>query len=226
MFSQLCELLNALGFTNERDISDKEDSIITDVWIILGGEAQELINENSIFNILCIIMNFDQPFLYMNSNLIEANTIDPESTPAEADKNTVGLLGENGIFYLRNRSEFQRLHKYLYDLTFNRINFVNQRSKQDKKKFEEIEEQKFEQANPFKPQIDTVSKNIEDSKDDLFGKVPRFNILLDKGKEYKTKRSNKTMAVKDKELDGCTFKPNINQKYIAQRKDINLNQSG
>ena len=122
-FNELWEILSKLGFIIDKTITETPDNIISDVWIILGGESQEFVNESSIFNILCIILSFNYPFLYcqeyMTPNSKHIKDIN------ENDKNTVGLIEKDGVFYLRNEGEIQRLHSYFYDLTFNRINYIN-----------------------------------------------------------------------------------------------------
>jgi hypothetical protein len=221
-FEELCLLLFKLGFISERDEVDKHEGIVADVWIILGGEAQDEVLETSIYHSLCVIMNFDQSFLYTTEGVV-----DP-SVQNEADKNTVGLIGKDGVFYLRNQSEIQRLHGYFYDLTFNRINYINKQSKVDKMRYGKIEEMKDQQRNSFKPKIDLLSKTIEESKNEMYGKIPRHNLLLAKGEGYHTKRSDMVTENKDKELVGCTFKPviNKNSKYLDRKNLETKNKMG
>lgn len=61
---ELSTILIKLGFITQEDLEDKVDNSSTDIWIILGGEAQDHISETSIFNILCIIQNYNYSFLY------------------------------------------------------------------------------------------------------------------------------------------------------------------
>lgn len=212
-FEELCLLLFKLGFISERDQVDKQEGIVADVWIIIGGEAQDEVTETSIYHILCVIMNFDQPFLYTSERFSSfGKEVDP-TTVNEGDRNTVGLIGKDGCFYLRSPNEIQRLHSYLYDLTFNRINYINKQSKLDKVRNGQIEEMKEQQRNSYKPKIDSLSKTIEESKNELYGKVARYNLLLSKGERYNSKRSEMVNENKDKELDGCTFKP-VTNRYL------------
>jgi len=222
-FDELCSILSKLGFVNNKDIENKEDSAVSDVWIILGGESQNEISEASIFHIACIILNFDREFLYGDEKFSNNGSIEGVSDQV-FDKNTVGVIGKDGVFYIRNQTELERLHQYFYDLTFNRINFVNKKTKvirmNTTPKSRDVKTPEM-----FKPKIDDVSDTIEKAKNEKFGKVPRFKILMERGKEYKEKVSNKAMELKDKELDNCTFKPDITRRKPVSKKAKGNNQS-
>jgi hypothetical protein len=114
---ELGTVMVELGFLTEQVDIEKLNSIITDVWIIIGGESKEELSESSVFNIVCIILNFDFPFLYFPER--------KELNEEEFDENTVGIIGKDGIFYLRHEREHQRLHSHFYDLAFNRMNKMN-----------------------------------------------------------------------------------------------------
>jgi hypothetical protein len=227
-FQELQNILIKLGFVNERDVVDKEENIVSDVWIILGGESTEEINESSIFHILCVILNFDRPFLYGDMYL-SASRRGVEGVIEEEvdDKNTVGIIGKDGVFYLRNVGELERLHHYFYDLTFNRINFVNKKSQIDKMNQHETTKRSIHSVDKFRPTIDFVSDTIEKTKKEEYGKIPRYELLIERGKVYKSKVSNIALENKDKELVGCTFKPNINKKYntVKRTKTRSVNMS-
>ena len=135
------------------------------------------------------------------------------------------MIGKDGVFYLRNDNEIQRVHSYFYDFTFNRINYVNSQTKERKAKLEIIEEQKLEDTQQFKPKIDQFSKVIDQNKKKDQSRIPRFDLLLSKGKEYKDKKSSKINENKEKETDGCTFIPNL-KKPLQSRGKRNNNHSG
>lgn len=219
-YQELCEIMRRLGFTTKSTPFDKSESPVADVWIIMGAENQEFVNEMSIFNILCIILNFNYPFLY--SEEYQASKSKMNSSPElKTDKNTVGMIGKNGVFYLRNESEIQRVHSYFSDFTFNRIHFVNDQAKEKKAKLDVIQEQMGEEIVSFKPKIDQLSKAIEMNKSKNQSRTPRFDILLSKGKEYSDKKSNKLMQSKEKEVQECTFIPNIKKPAQARTKRNN-----
>ena len=156
-------------------------------------------------------MNFEKPFLY---NEEAANNV---LQSVENDKNTVGIIDDSGIFYLRNESEFQRLHSYFYDLTFNKINHTNKISQEKKEKYREYEDKRFVKENTFKPKIDSLSESIEMNKNVLFGNIPRYELLLSKGILYQETNSNKVNKLKNKEVEDCTFVPNTSKSSIKER---------
>ena len=210
-YKDLCEVLSKLGFIIDQSVIDTPDSIISDVWIILGGESQEFVNESSIFNILWIILNFNYPFLYWEEFMTPEGKNVKGVTENEIDKNTVGLIGKDGVFYLRSENEIQRLHSYFYDLTFNRINFINNQAQIKKNRRENFKENNLDQKSDcFKPKIDIISNSIETNKMKVLGKEPRHKMLLNKGKEYKANISERIMKSKEKELEGCSFIPKTN----------------
>lgn len=131
--------MQRLGFTTKTTPQEKSESPVSDVWIIMGAENQEFVNEISIFNILCIILNFNYSFLYSEECKASKGKIQTLSEH-KADKNTVGMIGKDGVFYLRDESEIQRVHSYFSDFTFNRIHFVNEQSKEKKAKLDTIQE--------------------------------------------------------------------------------------
>ena len=208
-FQDMCSLLLRLGFISQNDEIDQNEGIVADVWIILGGESQTEVGGTSIYHILCIIMNFDKPFLY--SKEVSDNDTQTIENSNENDKNTVGVINDSGIFYLRNKGEFQRLHSYFYDLTFNKINHTNKILQENKAKYGENEEVKFFKMNTFKPKIDSLSKSIEMSKNEILGKIPRYELLLSKGKLYQETNLNKTSKLQNKQLEDCTFVPNTSK---------------
>ena len=63
-YQELWDIMLRLGFITKSTSFDRSESPVSDVWIIMGGETQEVVSETSIFNILCIILNFNYPFLY------------------------------------------------------------------------------------------------------------------------------------------------------------------
>ena len=82
-----------------------------------------------------------------------------------------------------------------------------------------IEEKELEESSyTFRPQLDKLSMNIEHTKEEIFGKVPRYTMLIQKGKEYKKKATEKKMEKEDTELEQCTFKPQINPDTSLQKR--------
>ena len=191
-FNELWEILSKLGFIIDKTITETPDNIISDVWIILGGKSQEFVNESSIFNILCIILSFNYPFLYCQEYMTPNNKHIQDVNENEIDKNTVGLIGKDGVFYLRNEGEIQRLHSYFYDLTFNKINYVNNQTQIKKIKRDLNEEKKLDnKEDTFKPKINSILKSIEKNKNKTnSGNELRHKILINKGKEYITNNIN------------------------------------
>ena len=191
-FNELWEILSKLGFIIDKTITETPDNIISDVWIILGGKSQEFVNESSIFNILCIILSFNYPFLYCQEYMTPNNKHIQDINENEIDKNTVGLIGKDGVFYLRNEGEIQRLHSYFYDLTFNKINYVNNQTQIKKIKRDLNEEKKLDnKEDTFKPKINSILKSIEKNKNKTnSGNELRHKILINKGKEYITNNIN------------------------------------
>ncbi|CAI2386789.1 unnamed protein product [Moneuplotes crassus] len=202
-FGQLCQVLLKMGFITSKDEIDKDDGIVADVWVMMGGETENVINENSIYHILCIILNFDKPFLYATKS--QNKHLQDTQEFQNIDKSTVGMISEAGVFYLRNKGEFPRLHSYFYDLTFNRISHNNIQSIEKKSR---IKDNKLKPMSTFQPKINSVSESIELNKNEKFGKLPRHELLLHKGKAYKQAKVYKENLELSKELDGCTFAPN------------------
>ena len=162
---------------------------------------------------------------YTEKNTEQSGVNNEELSKVETDKNTVGMIGKDGVFYLRNEAEIQRVHSYFYDFTFNRINFVNNESKQKKVKLDTIEEQKSEETKLFKPKIDELSKMIEQSKKKSHSRTPRFDLLLSKGKEYNDKKSVKAIQSKEKEVEGCTFIPVLYKPQSSSKRNNNITGS-
>ena len=123
------------------------------------------------------------------------------------------------MFYLRNEGEISRLRRHFGDLVFNRANFSGKRPCfTEKKSLNVIEEKELEESlYTFRPQLDKLSMNIEHTKEELFGKVKRYNMLIQKGKEYKKKATEKKIEKEDIELEKCTFKPQINPDTTLQK---------
>jgi len=69
--------------------SEEERELIREIWRLLGGESDdEEIPVLSIRNFICIILNFDQPFLYFpDMDSIDMNNF---------DANTVGIISISG----------------------------------------------------------------------------------------------------------------------------------
>lgn len=68
-----------------------------------------------------------------------------------------------------------------------------------------------ETLHPFKPQLDRMSETIEAAKQQLFGKIPRHVMLVEKGKEYQQKATEKLLEKEGTELENCSFVPKINK---------------
>lgn len=139
----------------------------------------------------------------------------------ELDKNTVGVIGNDGVFYLRNKNEIQRLHSYFYDLTFNRINFTNSKSLTKRRSLNKLEKAESENSPKFRPKINQVSKTIEDLRSNDFRDIPRHDLLISKGQEYKMNVTQKAKEKQSKELEGCSFKPAFKQNVRGARNSSN-----
>lgn len=143
----------------------------------------------------------------------------------DIDKDTVGLLGKDGVFYLRNKSEIKRLRSHFKDLVFARKAFQDKKAAMEKLEIKIRKESNLESSiAPFQPSIDDMSKNIEMSKVELFGKVARHDMLLEKGKEYKQNVIEKRMETTDKDLKSCTFKPVINKPTKLHKRKTELDR--
>ena len=79
------------------------------MWRLLGCEnINELVPLQSIKNFLTIMMNYDQKFIYFP----EMDTIESK----QFDDSIVGIISKDGIFYIKNKMEIERIHKSFYIL--------------------------------------------------------------------------------------------------------------
>lgn len=65
-------------------------------------------------------MNFDQDFIYFP----EMDTIEGK----QFDKKVVGIISKDGVFYLKDKKEMNRIHKSFYTLCLNRFNNLSDKS--------------------------------------------------------------------------------------------------
>ena len=143
------------------------------MWRLLGCEnINELVPLQSIKNFLTIMMNYDQKFIYFP----EMDTIESK----QFDDSIVGIISKDGIFYIKNKMEIERIHKSFYILWLNRFNnFSNKKTRCNSQPNQSISER-----NKFVPIICDKSKVI-DRKRNANSQIARYDLLIKIGEQYK-----------------------------------------
>ncbi|CAI2375114.1 unnamed protein product [Moneuplotes crassus] len=211
-FLDLCNLMIDLHMIDTKllntDKSEEERELIREIWRLLGGESDEdEIPTISVRNFICIILNFDQPFLYFP----DLDSLDS----SQFDQNTVGIISTEGIFFLRDKKEIKKIHKSFYVFCLNRFN--NLSSQKSTRSNSCSSRGSCERKRDFTPKINTRSKIIDKRNNRSCNK--RHNMLISAGAKYKKLKNQKALEKKSKELNGCTFFPDTEKSTKKFRSD-------
>jgi hypothetical protein len=178
--------------------TEEEKELIQEIWRLLGGVSfEDKIVLKSARNFLWLVLNINKKFLYFP----EIDSIDEK----HFDKNTVGIISRDGVFYLRHKKEISKIHKSFKIFSINRFNYLNI-SKSTR--YSSVPTKQRHRASNFTPKITKKSKNI-DRKRNQFSKTPRHNILLKEGERYNEKLTEKHKIKENSEMKNWTFKPNL-----------------
>ncbi|CAI2366325.1 unnamed protein product [Moneuplotes crassus] len=216
-FLDLCNLMIDLHMIDTKLLntnkSDEERELIREIWRLLGGENEEdEIPTISVRNFICIILNFDLPFLYFPSlDSLDAN---------QFDQNTVGIISAEGIFFLRDKKEIKKIHKSFYVFCLNRFNNL---SGQKSERSRSLSNRRSRRKNrDFIPKINSYSKMIDRRNNRSCDR--RENMLLNAGKKYIEVQNQKSLEKQSHELDSCTFFPDTEK--LGGNTKINTSDTG
>jgi hypothetical protein len=121
-------------------------------------------------------------------------TANLDSKMSEVGIEGIGTFGKNGKFMLKDKKEQDKLMRIFGRLAQNRSTYV-------KDKIKENNYRKIQPTETYMPQINKRSKAIEQKKMELFGKkVPRHEILLEKGRMYESNKEQRVIRAMEGEL--------------------------
>jgi hypothetical protein len=185
--------------------SEEERELLREIWRLLGAETpDEEILVRSIRNFVCIILNFDKKFLYFP----DMDAIDNK----QFDENTIGIISREGVFYIKDRREIQKIHKSFYIFCMNRFN--NMASKKSSR-YRSASNRSNKSVNEFVPKINKKSKQI-DKKRNALSTDPRYKILLKAGRMYHQNKKTKSIERQEEEAQKHTFHPQLNYSSVKK----------
>ena len=157
-YTELCSLMIELQMIDLKLMntgkSDEERELLREMWRLLGCDViDEQISCKSVKNFITIILNFDQKFLYFP----EMDTIEDK----HFDDKIVGIISKDGIFYIKNSKEIEKIHKSFYIFVINRFNNM---SANRKIRHSSLPKSNININNSFVPQIWQKSKEINKKK--------------------------------------------------------------
>ena len=152
---------------------EQDEQMLDKIWGILRGPENTSIKPNNVKIFTGTILGLKEPIAKKNTpdnNNPSLFSSRLENMPVEK----IGFLNENGDFRLRNEHEKRKLMKAFNRLSQNRQVFLHEQIKEKQLK-------KIKPSETFMPKINHKSELIEKKR--MNGhKIPRYQVLLDKGK--------------------------------------------
>ena len=184
-------ILVKTGFigNNIKEITEiqKDEAMLDKIWKIINNE-QELVTSGNVKTICGIIMGLRAPIFKRTAaaNTDESAVSQSNSTVHESFlKGQIGVFTDEGAFKLRSQQEKTKVMRLFTRLMQNRQKFLHDGIKQKQLA-------KIQPTETFMPQINSRSDKIERKKNSG-QKVPRYQVLLEKGNMYKIDREQKAL---------------------------------
>jgi len=121
------------------------------------------------------------------------------------DENTIGIISRDGIFYIKDKKEIDKIHKSFYIFCLNRFN--NLATCKSVRYYSEGA-RVVRNKGTFMPRINNKSRVI-DEKRNAVSSDPRYKILLRAGKRYQENKRTKSKEKQESEDKKYTYKPKV-----------------
>eukprot|EP00347_Sterkiella_histriomuscorum_P006789 403351425 len=220
---QFYDILCYLGYTG--DDHQNKDRITQDAWVYLGGSQNRQISKKSLIIFIHALNNLYFPWMTEHAQTSEVLNIMQDQAYSE--------------FYIRNEQEASQLHQKFFEFweyrskikSTNNLNTTTQVQQDSKSSNPKMNLLRFgknnsEDQNKYKPQINEKSQRLASQhllqlKEELQQLNIPYNhqdLLIKKGQLLKQKQEQILKKYQNKELDGCTFKPQTHDKNSQQHR--------
>lgn len=166
-----------------------DEVMLEEIWRILKGHDNFKASPKNVKTLWGVIQGLVCPIAKKKVSDESTHSI-PSSATEDFESSTFGTFNDNGNFFLKSEQEAAKIQKKFSRLSANRSKFVRSKIK-DKQK------EKTMPTETFMPQINERSKKIDQRKlQSQPQKVPRYEILLEKGRMYTIDREQRANASK------------------------------
>ena len=168
---------------------ENDEVMLEEIWRILKGHDNFKISPKNAKTLCGIIQGLVWPISKKKTS-DESTHSTPSSAIEYLDSSTFGIFNDNGNFLLKNKQEAAKIQRKFSRLGANRAKFVRNRIKEKQK-------EKNMPTETFMPKINERSKKIDQRKlQDHPQRIPRYEILLEKGRMYNMDREQKANGIK------------------------------